>query len=248
MAKSMFLTIYGNAGGTFNGGAGNDYIRVGVDYPENFLHDTNPIKIGSYRIIGNDGHDTLIANGGNDYLNGGLGDDVLISGHGNDTLMAGDGNDILFGDFGNDILLGGAGNDSLMGGAGTDRIDGGTGDDVIYAGAGDTVKGGSGQDLLRFQAEDGLSGLIRVDDVEQLDLSGLGVRHRLPNGLSIELDLEDISYTKGKFHIVDEDRGLDLTIKVDSDFRDIMSQFDSIQEAVDADVLILGIYSLFVVD
>ena len=70
----------GKAGGTYNGGAGND------------------------TLIGGDGNDKLYGGTGNDTLTGGAGNDTLYGGAGNDTLNGGSGNDVFVYGAGNDTI------------------------------------------------------------------------------------------------------------------------------------------------
>lgn len=85
--------------------------------------DASAFTLGSVRLFGMDGNDTLIGGYGNDTLNGGNGNDTLIGGAGTDTLNGGEGDDTLqgagafnttLGSNGNDILAGGNGNDTYV--------------------------------------------------------------------------------------------------------------------------------------
>lgn len=136
--------------------------------------------VGTDRLYGEGGDDTLSSGAGNDYLYGGLGndtlngeagDDQLYGGDGTDSLNGGDGNDCLWGDAGidtlnggngfdylyggteNDTLNGNAGIDRLYGDAGNDSLNGGSEDDYLYGGDGDdTLNGDAGNDTLYGQA------------------------------------------------------------------------------------------------
>jgi Ca2+-binding RTX toxin-like protein len=100
----------GNLGNdTLLGGAANDVLHGGSDYPgsaEDFVTGV--------------GHDWLEGRGGNDNLNGGYGNDTLIGGEGDDLLDGGDwttlNNDFYDGIelFVSDSLVGGTGNDTYI--------------------------------------------------------------------------------------------------------------------------------------
>jgi Ca2+-binding RTX toxin-like protein len=78
------------------GGAGNDYIEVGDDFPRDFTA----------------------------YFDGGPGDDTLVGGEGQDCMLAGEsGHDQLFGNGGDDALISeSTDGDLLSGGEGNDQL------------------------------------------------------------------------------------------------------------------------------
>jgi Ca2+-binding RTX toxin-like protein len=163
----------------FIGGAGNDIV-VGSE-AGNFIAGGGGFDTlsgnGGDDVIVADAED--FASG---WAEGGSGNDALIfdgatglvldassrsfemvgGGSGNDSLwvssstLGADGVMFLGGE-GNDNLTGGAGNDFLIGGAGGDRILAGDGDDGVFADWEDLaygdVQGGSGFDIITFQAD-----------------------------------------------------------------------------------------------
>lgn len=83
----------------------------------------------------------------------------------NDIVVGGSGDETIFGNEGDDNLKGGKGNDYIDGGVGSDDIDGGDGNDILtdvqsipwgFVGliGHDTLRGGNGDDELRFQSPD----------------------------------------------------------------------------------------------
>lgn len=76
--------------------------------------------IGSVRVTGGAGSQSVWGDSSSQYIVLGADDDVLHGGGGGDTVGSEGGNDRLYGDDGNDTLFGGAGQDLLFGGAGTD--------------------------------------------------------------------------------------------------------------------------------
>jgi Ca2+-binding RTX toxin-like protein len=166
-----------SAGGTVEGGAGNDIIGLSIT--------ASPSVLAGY---GGEGNDTLVGYfslpiGSGDVLYGGSGDDILNGdylsfdtlgyadytgsvgyadyldgGPGKDSLNGQGGNDILYGGDGDDtpdILYGGGsyyflGDGGLFGGDGDDYLDGGRGNDVLVGGNGnDYLTGGQGNDILQ---------------------------------------------------------------------------------------------------
>ena len=108
----------------FNGGAGDDVIRIDPELPESFHPrviiirggDGNDTITGTYRnerIFGDAGNDLIVGSSGNDELDGGAGDDRVDGGYGDDRVFGGDGNDVLIGGPGPDQMLGGAGDDTF---------------------------------------------------------------------------------------------------------------------------------------
>lgn len=100
-------------------------------------------------ISGTKKSDTLSGHAGKDRLSGGAGHDTLNGGAGRDVLLGGKGNDTLKGGTGNDVLKGGPGADVLRGGPGADTITCGSGADTVYADSKDTLRGCSGDTIIR---------------------------------------------------------------------------------------------------
>src|SRR5262245_53766602 len=125
LEKRLLLSVSVSGGVlTVIGTAGNDIVRVGIEFggtdlevqegfeaPVNFPIDT----VTKIVIQGLGGNDSLTVE-----------EDVTLPA----TIDAGGGNDVLRGGSGNDRLLGGAGNDMLFGGLGGDFISGGAGKDL----------------------------------------------------------------------------------------------------------------------
>ena len=158
-------------GGTFDGGAGNDYLqgspdddlmiggsgndRILAGEGNNVIYGDEP---GSLFLGGNDnaqgrsGNDIILGGPGNDRLLGLAGDDVLSGGAGRDELFGGLGDDLSFDSGGGDIevIRDEGGNDVIFGGGGSDRLDGGVGDDLIIGGFGgeEWIRGNNGNDAL----------------------------------------------------------------------------------------------------
>lgn len=164
-----------------NGDADFDNLLIAVsDQTGTVTQESDPVKLVTYTLEGDDasnqlrggsgadsingkaGHDTINGGAGRDDLYGELGNDTLIGGSGadklygdigNDVLRADDGNDLLDGGVGNDQLYGGAGNDALRGGDGSDQMFGAAGNDVITGGLGrDVLSGGAGADRFVYEA------------------------------------------------------------------------------------------------
>ena len=155
--------------------------RVAVGERDNVL-DAEQLRGGNYndtiagdagfnQIYGGPGNDEIHAGGGNDDVHGGPGSDKLYGGDGNDTIKGDDGNDLLGGENGNDSLDGGLGADGIYGNAGDDTVDYSartanlalTQDGVANDGQAneqdnlasdvETIKGGSGNDLIKANAK-----------------------------------------------------------------------------------------------
>ena len=163
-------TLWGDAGNdTLYGDAGNDTLSGDAN------DDT---------LYGGDGSDGLFGGDGNEVLQGGDGNDTLWGGYGNDTLWGGDGDDTLWDETGNGTLWGGGGNDRLWGGdgdnmlwgeTGNDTLWGDVGNDRLWGGDGDnTLWGGADRDILYAGAGDVVDGGSTGDDLDTLDLTGLG--------------------------------------------------------------------------
>jgi Ca2+-binding RTX toxin-like protein len=107
---------------------------------------------GNDTITGTALADDLYGLAGNDSLKGLAGADRLWGGSGIDALFSGDGNDQLYGEGSDDFLDAGAGDDFVHGGSGADRMRGGDGNDRLVTGLGDDARGGTGNDVLIFEA------------------------------------------------------------------------------------------------
>ncbi|MBE9044099.1 M10 family metallopeptidase C-terminal domain-containing protein [Pleurocapsales cyanobacterium LEGE 10410] len=130
-------------------------------------------------IIGQQGEENIIEVKGDSpitIIGGALGDTVM-DGAGDATIFTGDGNDMISGGNGDDILIGGEGEDTILGGLGADFISGGAGNDIIRSGLpgmdsngnpmGDTLRGGAGEDVFEFTADEFESGGIdEISDFE----------------------------------------------------------------------------------
>ena len=110
------------------------------------------VTAGSDTITGTAFADDLFGLAGNDSLKGLAGADRLWSGTGVDAIFAGDRNDQLYGEGSNDFLDAGGGDDFVHGGSGLDRMRSGDGDDRLVTGIGDDARGGTGNDVLVYEA------------------------------------------------------------------------------------------------
>ncbi|MFO0941046.1 MAG: putative Ig domain-containing protein [Pirellulales bacterium] len=137
---------------SFQGGLGNDYIRVMASVSPNptfkfvsggggsdtlsFVYFESGVNVSLAT-----GFSSVFANGISQFENLiGSNFDDFIEGNNSDNILAGlDGNDQIFGLNGNDVLVGGAGNDQLFGGLGRDFLIGGSGGDWLYGGSGDDI-------------------------------------------------------------------------------------------------------------
>lgn len=133
-SPDQFLT----SGGDSAVSSGSDAVRIagqGNDYQNNF-----------FRILGEQGNDSLWGDDRVNVISGGLGDDVVFGRGGSDEIWGGPGNDLLNGDGGNDQIYADAGDDEVNGGEGNDYLAGHLGED--------TLRGGNGYDLLTGGADD----------------------------------------------------------------------------------------------
>lgn len=119
-------------GGTYDGGAGFDYLDFGINVQPSGIGWTANLTTG---VSSNAGAfvDGQIAN--IEGVRGSNFSDVLL-GDGNANMLDGRGND--------DVMNGGGGNDTLIGGTGNDFLDGGAGNDLFVftpgAGTGDIIR------------------------------------------------------------------------------------------------------------
>ncbi len=145
------------AGGTFEGGIGDDIIfgTIGDDVAHGHAnHDQFIGDGGSDEFYGGDGNDTMFGQVGNDYFEGGADGDFAQAGPGADHLVGGAGDDVLSGEHGDDLIEGGDGDDRLIGGRGLDQLAGGAGNDLLEKneGGGGTLDGGDDDDTILADA------------------------------------------------------------------------------------------------
>lgn len=142
-SANQFLTSLGNS----NVSSGSDAVRIagqGNDYQNNY-----------FRILGEQGNDSLWGDARVNVISGGLGDDVVFGRDGADEIWGGLGHDTLNGDGGDDQILADAGDDEVNGGIGDDYLSGDDGEDVLRGGDGyDTLIGGADDDRLDGGADD----------------------------------------------------------------------------------------------
>jgi len=172
--------LEGDAGDTFNGGAGIDYAGIDVS-----------LSAGT-NILGTASGVTYTLTDGTKVLDierfsydGGSGTDIVHAGHYNDALYGNAGNDQFHGGGGHDLLAGGSGNDLLDGGTGGDTMVGETGNDIY-------IVDQTGDDV--YEADD--EGLDTVksavsfkieSSIERLALTGSGDIDGTGNALSNEI-------------------------------------------------------------
>ncbi len=138
-ATSSSVQLLGTMNGRVETGDGADIIDVQL------YELVAPTGIEDYRLIGNDGNDTMTVSGTHSNIRvtafGGTGDDTIT--------VSVTGNHFLYGEFGNDIINGSNGDERIEGGDGDDQLNASHGDDVVYGGNhNDTIYGGFGDDWL----------------------------------------------------------------------------------------------------
>lgn len=122
------------------------------------------VELGTYRIKGGPGNDTVNAASGNDWIDLGAGDDLLDN--------AGKGADTIFGGPGNDTLIAEAGNDLIYTGPGEDSVHGGDGDDTIHADGGEnTLRGGAGSNRFIIYRTERTQIIADLTSADTIDLS-----------------------------------------------------------------------------
>ncbi|MGI8612822.1 MAG: calcium-binding protein [Nocardioidaceae bacterium] len=143
---------------TLNAGSGNDLVQParGNDETINGGAGTDTI---SYLQVGSTAHGVAVDLAAGT-ATGVAGNDTLVSfenvtgSYGPDRLVGDNGPNVLDGDVGNDVVLGGGGNDVVKDSYGADRVDAGSGNDLIRLDAeftgmsNDTYGGGTGVDTL----------------------------------------------------------------------------------------------------
>ncbi|MGD9861737.1 MAG: VCBS domain-containing protein [Pseudodonghicola sp.] len=161
-AHSNRVLFSQSGGGSYNGGAGIDWL-IGGNGHETLAGgkdadwliggggaDVLDGGLGDDQVLGGTGRDRITGGGGDDMLRGGAGDDRIAGGTGHDRIYGDLGADRIRGDGGNDRLFGGGGDDELLGGAGADVLAGGAGADTLVGGTGaDRIAGDAGNDVLR---------------------------------------------------------------------------------------------------
>ena len=156
---------------------------------------------------------------------GGQMDDVITTGAGDAAVFTGDGNDEIMGGTGGDIFRGGEGDDEIFGGIGADTLLGGEGDDILVSGRGgldddgnpigDVMKGGTGNDIFRFAADEIGTGVDLITDFKD---DGFDDTIRI---FGVGSDA-DITYENGVVSVdgqdlVDIGTGQDVTIEYNED-------------------------------
>ena len=141
-------------------------------------------------IVGQQGEENIIEVEGDSPITiiGGALNDTVIGGAGDATIFTGDGNDKIQSGNGDDILVGGEGDDTILGGLGADFISGGDGNDIIVSSLpgmdsngnpmGDTLRGGAGEDIFVFTADEFESGAVDeiLDfeaDIDKIRITGV---------------------------------------------------------------------------
>ena len=145
---------------------------------ENIIEIEGDAELG---ITGGGLKDTINTGAGDAIIFAGGGDDMVMTGNGNDIVRGGDGDDLIATGSGADVLIGGEGNDILRSGKAALDADGKamgmlnekgelvlptTEDDESLAEAspaqlyGDVLKGGSGDDIFQFSADEFMDGVV----------------------------------------------------------------------------------------
>ncbi len=213
----------GDDADTIDAGAGNDVIDGGIDDDEIIAGSGDDDVTGGEgddTIFGGAGDDTINSDGGiygddlpndgtdpeptnnEDFIDGGAGNDVINAGDDNDTVFAGTGDDVITAGTGDDIVMGQAGDDMITGGDGNDTLCGNDGDDTLSGGAGsDMLEGNADADLfIDVGAGDTVRGGTRGDDLDTLDLRGLGAFEVVNETVDADGDS-----TSGTVNFLDED-------------------------------------------
>jgi hemolysin type calcium-binding protein len=193
-------TLTHSAGGSVEGGAGDDQIRAtGGNYllsggPGADLLDATRSAGASVSYADHTDGVTVRLNGVADDGAVGEGDNVLgpvtgiTGGDGNDRIEAGPAASGLFGGGGIDTLVGSPQGDSIAGGDGDDSLSGGDGDDHLGGGGGaDDLSGGPGRDEASYGGTDPL--LLTIGDGANDGAAG--------EGDNIQEDIEDLAGGSG---------------------------------------------------
>ena len=133
-------TITSSGAGTYQGGAGNDYMYANLGVNEVLDGGANTDTLDTTLFTGD--YTVNLATGATNY-----GGESFVN---FENLNSGSGNDTLTGTSGINVINGGAGNDSITGGGGADTLNGEAGDDYLWAtGFGNTsLNGGVGNDYI----------------------------------------------------------------------------------------------------
>lgn len=119
--------------------------------------------LGSVRVTGGAGAQTVWADGHDQYIVLGADDDILHGGAGDDTVGSEGGNDRIYGDEGNDLVFGGSGNDYIDGGSGTDTVQ------LVGSGRADyAVRMDAAGNLVFTHRDGGADGVDTIANVEVL--------------------------------------------------------------------------------
>ena len=147
----------------------------------NNVLDAAAFSVGTVKLLGGKGNDTLRGGERNDSLFGGAGRDRLYGNQGRDYLYGGDGNDKLYGGQGGDKLRGEEGKDLLLGVdvsqvmAGQGEIDllvGGSGADVFIIGDQTQTYYNDGQDNTLGLEDYALIRDFRPEESDTIELHG----------------------------------------------------------------------------
>ena len=158
---------FGDAGGSFRGGAGDDTGIGGMGFETFYLDagaDSYDGATGGAAIYGFEATGALTID-----LAAGTGSGAEAEGDSYANITQ------VYGSAFGDTLTGDAGSNLLVGGAGDDTISGGDGDDFIAGGEGiDTLTGGEGRDRFEFDVNFELETGDTVTDFELGDTVSLG--------------------------------------------------------------------------
>ncbi len=225
---SSSVTLTNTMQGRVETGGGNDVINI------NLTELVSPTTTELYRILSNDGNDTITISGfhsnsriqafggnGNDTITVSVGGDhFLYGGTGRDRITSSDGDDRIYGEDGDDIIYAGGGEDTVFGGENDDEIHGGDGADFLYGDNGnDTLYGDAGEDNIRGgTGSDSLNGgdgddLLYGQDGNDI-LNGDAGRDFLYGGTGFDVisggDGDDYVYAGDEDDVVSGDDGNDF--------------------------------------
>lgn len=182
-------------------------------------------------VVGLQGEENIIEAQGDSpitIVGGALQDTITAVGKGDATLLGGDGNDVLIGDLGDDVLIGGEGNDEIMGGAGADLILGGAGKDILKSGMagmdsdgnpmGDTLRGGMGEDVFEFMADEFESGAVdEIIDFKADDVADVIKIMGVSDDSSVSYDADTGLVSIDGDSVIDIGMDMDLTVSKNED-------------------------------
>ena len=181
-------------------------------------------------VVGLQGEENIIEVKGDSPITiaGGALQDTIKAGVGDATIVGGDGDDLIIGGEGDDVLIGGEGDDEIFGGPGADIILGGAGQDIINSGMpgmdsqsnpmGDTLKGGMGEDVFEFVADEFSSGAVdeildfKADGMADIiNIMGVG------DDSTVSYDAETGMVTIDGDSAIDIGTGMDVTVSKNDD-------------------------------